>query len=162
MATFIRSMLGFVGLALGLAAMGCSKSGDGPTGPAGPPGMQGPPPGPGLSAEEVLAKLPGGDDVAAGKKVYANSNCANCHKLGESGSRPGGPGGGPPGRGGRGPGGPDLTSVGAEAEHTKQWIADHIRNPKTHKQQSRMPAYGPEKITDADLAVLAEYLAGRK
>jgi mono/diheme cytochrome c family protein len=151
MITLIRSTLGFVGLALILSALGCNKNSDSPAGPTGPPpGTQGPPAGP--SAEEVLAKLPGGDDVAAGKKIYVNTNCANCHKLGEAGSRPGG----------RGPRGPDLTSVGADSEHTKQWIADHIRNPKTHKPQSRMPAYGPDKITDADLAVLAEYLAGRK
>ena len=79
----------------------------------------------------------------------------------------GGPGGekaaGPGGKGPRGGmGGPDLTTVGADAKHTKEWIAEHIRNPKAHTPQSRMPASGPEKIGDADLDALAAYLASRK
>ena len=139
-------------LALGLVA-GCGKppeatapaAGQGPPmpGPGGPPG---PPP------EEVLAGLPGGDEFAAGKKVYAHNGCANCHKLGETGR----------GKGGRGPGGPDLTTTGANPEHTARWLADHVRDPKLHKPESRMPAYGADKIGDADLTALAEYLAGRK
>ena len=58
--------------------------------------------------------------------------------------------------------GPDLTKVGAEPERTKQWLADHVRNPKSHKPQSRMPANGPEKISEGDLSALADYLVGRK
>ena len=57
---------------------------------------------------------------------------------------------------------PDLTKVGAEPERTKQWLADHVRNPKSHKPQSRMPASGPEKISEGDLSALADYLVGRK
>jgi len=41
-------------------------------------------------------------------------------------------------------------------------LADHIRDPKKHKPQSRMPAYGSDKISDADLTLLAQYLAGQK
>ena len=85
---------------------------------------------------------------------------------GMMGGPPGAPDGmkgGPPGGPGRGGmGGPDLTKVGAEPEHTKQWITDHVRNPKAHKPQSRMPASGPEKISDSDLSALADYLASRK
>jgi mono/diheme cytochrome c family protein len=125
--------------------------GGGGTQPGNPTG--GPPP------EEVFAKLPGGEEHAAAKRVYADNNCANCHKLGETGGRPSGPGG-PPGRGG--PGGPDLTSAGAKADRTRQWLADHIRDPKSHRPQSRMPPFGADKISDADLALLAEYLASRK
>ena len=108
----------------------------------------------------MLAKLPGGDEFAAGKKVYADNNCVRCHKLGDAGggqtAAKGGPGGekaaGPGGKGPRGGmGGPDLTTVGEDAKHTKEWIAEHIRNPKAHTPQSRMPASGPEKIGDADL-----------
>jgi cbb3-type cytochrome oxidase cytochrome c subunit len=115
----------------------------------------------------VLAKLPGGEEFAAGKHVYANNGCVRCHQLGETGGRPGGPGGSGGGMpGGKGPrggmSGPDLTKVGAEPAHTKEWIAAHVRDPKTHKPQSRMPASGPEKISDADLDALAAYLASRK
>ena len=144
-----------------LAILGCNKNKDAATGSQPMQGPQPAMPGPGMPGagpppEEVLAKLPGGEEFAAGKKLYANNKCANCHKLGETGSGPGGKMGGPPGRG------PDLTSTGANPEHTRQWLADHIRDPKTHKAESRMPTFGPDRISDADLALLAEYLASRK
>ena len=169
-----------LGLAFGLASAGCKKSestgGDVPGGPVMMPG------GANLSPQEVLAKLPGGDEFAAGKKVYADNNCARCHKLGETGGAamggmsgpPGGPPGGPgmggppggpggPGMGGRpGMGGPDLTKTGAAADHTKDWLAAHVRDPKTHRQRSSMPPSGPDKISDADLDKLAAYLASQK
>jgi mono/diheme cytochrome c family protein len=61
-----------------------------------------------------------------------------------------------------GPGGPDLTNVGAKPEHTKEWLAEHIRQPTKHTQGSKMPPFPPEKISDADLDKLATYLASRK
>ena len=173
----------------GLAVVGCQKkaestdTGSPPVGNSrgGPPGGMGAP-----SPQDVLAKLPGGEEFAAGKKVYADNNCARCHKLGDTGGGmgrppgmggpPGGPGGppggpgGPPGMGGPpgGPGGPpgmsgpDLTKTGAETEHTTKWLSDHIRNPKSHSPKSSMPASGVDKISDADLKALVEYLASRK
>jgi mono/diheme cytochrome c family protein len=156
----------FVGVAC-LGAAGCNKSGDGGTPAPPPPGPMG---GGGPDSAAVLSKLPGGAEYAVGKKVYADNNCARCHKLGETGGggpegMMGGPPSGVPGgkkgpRGGKG--GPDLTTVGADPAHTKQWLSDHVRNPKVHKPQSRMPANGPEKISDADLSALADYLSSRK
>ena len=117
----------------------------------------------------MLAELPGGAEHATGKKVYADNNCARCHKLSETGGAamgemsgpPGRPGG--PGMGGRpGMGGPDLTKTAAAADHTKDWLAAHIRDPKTHRQRSSMPPSGPDKISDADLDALAAYLASMK
>ena len=141
----------------------------------------------GGAPQNVAALLPGDEKYAPAKKLYADNNCARCHKLGETGGgmmgkggppggmgkggppdgMPGGMGkGGPPGGMGKGgPGGgsgPDLTHVGKEAEHTKEWLAEHIRDAKTHKALSKMPAFGPDKISDADLKVLADYLASRK
>jgi len=78
---------------------------------------------------------------------------------------PGGPpGGGPGGRGPGGPGGraPDLGKVGDDAEHTVEWLAAFVRDPKSQKADARMPAFGAEKINDADLQALAEYLASLK
>ena len=236
--------LGLVFMA-GCLLQGCNKD-KSSTEPTGGPPQGSPPQGPGASATDVLAKLPGGEEFAAAKKVYANNNCANCHKLGDTGGGmrggppegiggppggfggpkggppggfggpkggppdgkggppegaggpkggppdgkggppegtggpkggppegfggPGGPKGGPPdGKGGGrpggnrgGPGGPDLTHVGSNPEHTAQWLADHIRDPKSHKPQSRMPTYGSDKISDADLMLLAQYLASQK
>ncbi len=142
--------------AVGLLLAGCGKPVPS-TGPGTPP-PTGPGPGPSSAGGDVLSKLPGGDEFAAGKKVYADNNCARCHKLGDTG------GGGPMGAKG-GPGGmngPDLSSVGADAAHTPRWLADHVRDPKAHKPQSRMPASGPDKIADADLTALSAYLASRK
>ena len=57
--------------------------------------------------------------------------------------------------------GPDLSHVGADAKHTTAWLIEHIRNPKAHKPDSRMPAF-EGKISEEDLKELAEYLASLK
>jgi len=160
-----------LGVALGLVILGCGKKNDATGGNDSPPGLQTgfPAPGAGPPPDEVFAQLPGGEEFAAGKRVYANNACANCHKLGETGGKMGGGpgGGGPGGKAGGPPGGrggsrgPDLTTVGSKAERTKEWLAEHVRSPMAHRQKSGMPAYGPDKISDADLALLAEYLASR-
>lgn len=159
-------VLWFVAVAC-LGAAGCKKPSDGVEGTTPPVGPMG---GGGPDGAAVLAKLPGGAEYAVGKKVYADNNCVRCHKLGETGGggpegmKDGPPSGGP--GGGKGPRGgmkgPDLTKVGAAPEHTKQWLSDHVRDPKAHKPQSRMPANGPEKINEADLSALADYLTSRK
>lgn len=144
---------------VGLLSVGCKKEEAAP-----PAQMLAPTPVMGqLDPKDVEAKLPGGEEFAAGKKVYAAQNCARCHKLGETGG--GAPMGKMPGGpmpGGPRPGGPDLTNVGSAPEHTADWLAAHVRDPKTHSPKSRMPASGPDKIPDADLKALAEYLASRK
>ena len=107
--------------------------------------------------------------LAEGRKVY-DSKCARCHAInGEGGSSGSGGFGGPggerpsgPGRpGGRGWGkGPDLGHIGVD--HTADWIADHVRDPRKHKQLSTMPKFSEEKISETDLKALAEYLASLK
>ena len=86
-----------------------------------------------------------GASVAAGKTVYASNGCSRCHALGG---------------GGRGQG-PDLSHVGAEAEHTATWLADHVKNPRTHNPNSRMPSF-EGRINEKDLAALGTYLASLK
>jgi hypothetical protein len=122
-------------LCFGLVLLaGCGKKDATPMAPpegGGRPGSGGGPPGgfpvppggmPNFSdPKEVLAKLPGGEEYAAGKKVYADNTCAKCHKLGETGGKgpaggfPGGPGAGGPGGfpGGPGAGGPGAGGPGA-------------------------------------------------
>jgi len=81
-----------------------------------------------------------------------NANCAKCHAL---------PGSNPPADGkGRGKG-PDLTRVGADSSHTVDWLAEHIRNPKSHKPDSRMPSFDG-KLQPSEIRALAEFLAGKK
>jgi cytochrome c1 len=50
--------------------------------------------------------------------------------------------------------------VGADAAHTVDWLMQYIRDPKSVKQNSRMP---PQRgVNDTDLRALAEYLASLK
>jgi cytochrome c oxidase subunit 2 len=88
--------------------------------------------------------------MAAGQSVFQANNCGRCHGVG------GGFGGGR--RGGRGP---DLSRVGANPSHTVQWLVEQIRDPQSHKPDSRMPAYA-DKIGEEDLRALATYLASLK
>jgi mono/diheme cytochrome c family protein len=90
--------------------------------------------------------------ASGGRKVFDDQNCARCHSLGSGG-------GGPPGKGKRGQG-PDLSRVGAN--HDAGWIMEHVRDPKSHRPNSRMPAYDARRISDADLRALGDYLAGLK
>ena len=55
--------------------------------------------------------------------------------------------------------GPDLAKVGAK--HPRDWIIEHIRNPRSHRSDSRMPPF-EGKINDDDLRTLADYLASLK
>lgn len=59
-------------------------------------------------------------------------------------------------------GGGDATPVTnasqSQSTHTVEWLIAHIRNPKSHKPESRMPAFDG-KISQEDLKALAEYLA---
>ena len=93
----------------------------------------------------------GSDQASAGRKVYDEHRCARCHTIGGAG--------GPPG-GGKSRG-PDLGSVGRDPTHTVEWLAEHVRNPQSHRPDSRMPAYDG-KIQPQDLQSLAEYLASLK
>lgn len=90
------------------------------------------------------------DLVAAGQGVYQANNCGRCHGMG-----------GNAGGGRRGPRGPDLARVGASPAHTVDWLMEQIRNPQSHKPDSRMPAYA-DKISEEDLRALATYLASLK
>lgn len=183
--------LGLISLMLAGCDSSSPNPGGGQTSPpaGGPPQMtgMGMPGAPGGGAPEVDDTGP----YAAGKKVFRSQNCGRCHPLpgmgpsfammgrgpggpGPGGAPPGGPGGAPPaGPGGPPPGGPggfgggpgrppDLSKLGADPEHTVEWIAEHIRNPKAHKPESRMPAYGEDRINNEDLQALAEFLASLK
>jgi mono/diheme cytochrome c family protein len=90
-------------------------------------------------------------EFAAGKRVFGQ-HCTKCHAIGGSG--------GP--SGGFGPGksrGPDLGTVGTK--RSQDWLMEHVRNPKAHNPQSRMPGF-EGKIDQADLRALGEYLASLK
>jgi mono/diheme cytochrome c family protein len=83
--------------------------------------------------------------IAAGKKVYAANGCANCHTIAGKGGKIG----------------PELTRVGAEANHTPKWLEEKVANPKASNPDSTMPAFG-DKIKGKDLTALGAYLASLK
>ncbi len=122
-----------------------------PPPPAGGPPPGGPPPRGGAQPPPAFrppppppAAPPGGStDVAAGQRVF-NASCARCHTIG----------------GGRRKG-PDLGHVGADPNHTAEWLANYIRDPKSIDPDSSMPAFRG-KINEPDLQALAEYLATLK
>jgi len=83
----------------------------------------------------------GGGAVA----IYSASGCARCHGSLEQG----------------GGGAPVLTRIGSEPGQTAQWIADQIRNPRSHNPTSRMPAY-EGRMAAPGIDTLARHLANLK
>jgi mono/diheme cytochrome c family protein len=97
--------------------------------------------------------------TSGGQQIF-DQNCAKCHSTSESAAQaeP------PPGEGGKMGGrrrGPNLSHVGADQAHTPDWIATHIRDPKAHKPDSRMPSF-ESKLQPAEIQSIADYLAGLK
>ncbi|WP_227254813.1 c-type cytochrome [Frigoriglobus tundricola] len=69
--------------------------------------------------------------------------------------QPGGPGVG-------GSRGPNLAKIGAEPGHTAEYLAAYIRDPRSAKPGAKlMPAFG-DKLSDAQIQELAEWLAAKK
>jgi mono/diheme cytochrome c family protein len=179
------SLLIGVCLMAALLLGGCKKKSAPSTAQSVPPGG-----GPNFSPPESDDPALSGP-YAAGRKVFEAQGCTRCHSVGgrggpagggwpmAGGPGPGGPGGpggpngpgpmpGGPGPGGMGRGlggmarGPDLGHVGAKPEHTPQWLAEHVRNPRAHKPNSKMPPFGENKINEADMRALTDYLASLK
>ena len=95
---------------------------------------------------------PSGPAVASGPQGLFDQHCAKCHQSG--GASEGGPR-----KGTKGMKGPDLSHVGAE--HDADWIAEHIRNPRGHKADSRMPPFDG-KLKPEEIRALSEHLAAMK
>lgn len=103
------------------------------------------------------AATPGGDAGAGGgsgdgRQVF-ETQCARCHS----------PAGGGSGGKGKGRGkGPDLSGIGSDARHTVESITTYVRDPKSVKPDSRMPAFGTSRISADDLRSLATFLKAQK
>jgi len=93
----------------------------------------------------TAAPAPDAATIAAGKALVASSGCERCHEILDQGGHRG----------------PDLSHVGAEAEHTAQWIADYIKDPKSKDPNSRMPAFG-DRVNDKDRLAIGAYLSTLK
>jgi mono/diheme cytochrome c family protein len=131
MAFIVWRNVGIPLLTLLLIVAGCGKDDGKAPPPAAPPGAPG---------------GPGAGTAPDGKVVFAASGCAKCHAVNEPGRRRKGP---------------DLGKVGADPAHTAQWLTEYVKNPKTHKPDSKMPRF-EGKIGEPELRSLGEYLAGLK
>jgi mono/diheme cytochrome c family protein len=106
---------------------------------------------PPLLAVSLLGASAFAQDVAKGKQVYeaANPKCKMCHSVGGVGNAKGA-----------------LDDVGSKlkADEIKAWM----RTPKEMTEKAKatrkpvMPAYGADKISDADLDALTAYLLSLK
>lgn len=81
----------------------------------------------------------------SGNEVF-DKNCLHCHAY--SMAIPGPP-----------RSGPTLAKVGSA--HTRDWIAEHVKNPKSHKPESKMPEFAA-KLNAEELKSVTDYLAGLK
>jgi len=91
------------------------------------------------------AKGPSAANAAAGKKVYEQNRCAACHSINGTGGKAG----------------PDLSSEGSNTAHSVAWLQAEIKNPKSHKPDSKMPSY-EASIKGKELSSLATYLSSLK
>ncbi|MDH7569765.1 MAG: c-type cytochrome, partial [Armatimonadota bacterium] len=80
-------------------------------------------------AANLPAPTPGTVEGAhPGKGIYDANGCSRCHMLdGKGGTE-----------------GPDLSKIGANPEHTVEWLMEQIKNPKVHNPDSKMPAFETE------------------
>jgi mono/diheme cytochrome c family protein len=81
----------------------------------------------------------------SGNTVF-DQNCLHCHAY--SKDQPG------PKRSG-----PSLADVGGK--RTKEWLAAHIKDPKSHKPESKMPSF-EKKLDTEQLKNVTDYVAGLK
>ena len=97
-----------------------------------------------LVAAAGLATRAVGGDAAAGRAVFdgARPACASCHRDSLN----------------------PLARTGAQnsEDELRQWVRNPSEMIEKKSKKGRMPAYGPEKISDADLDDLVAYLATLK
>ena len=70
--------------------------------------------------------------------MYADNDCASCHKIRGEGSASG----------------PDLSLIGRV--HETEWLKTYIRDPDSLNPESSMPPY--RRLAEEDLDHLAAYL----
>jgi mono/diheme cytochrome c family protein len=104
----------------------------------------------GKKDESAAGNAPADDGTASagsGNTLF-DQHCAKCHTVS-------GAAGGPKKKA------PDLAKVGADPAHTPDWLAEHIRNPKVHEPNSKMPPFG-DRLKPDEVKGLAEFLAAKK
>ncbi len=78
-------------------------------------------------------------NAAEGEKLFHSQGCSSCHKVNGQGGNVG----------------PDLSNI-ANAGHSRQWLAQQIRAPKSHKPSTVMPSFS--NLSDQQVNDLVAYL----
>jgi cbb3-type cytochrome oxidase cytochrome c subunit len=78
--------------------------------------------------------------VSQGKEIFLGEGCTDCHSF----------------KGHGGETAPDLTAVGER--RSTLWIMSHIKDPRSHNPDSRMPEFGHLSIFER--YSIAHYLKG--
>jgi mono/diheme cytochrome c family protein len=105
----------------------------------------------GAAIAVAVSAAPLAADAAKGKEVYgaATPKCKVCHSIGGEGNAKG-----------------SLDGVGSKlsAADIKSWLRTPKEMAEKHKADRKpaMPAYPKEKLSDEDLASLADYLSSLK
>lgn len=130
------SLVSFVVIAGALALLGCGQNTVTEQTARGPD-MPAPEP----AATEPAANVPA--QFADARKTF-DANCARCHAIGASAGRKRGP---------------NLGQIGAK--HDADWLAAFVADPKSKKENSRMPPFG-KKLAAENIRAVSEYLASLK
>jgi ubiquinol-cytochrome c reductase cytochrome b subunit len=86
----------------------------------------------------------------AGRALFKAQNCGACHAIGDV----------KPDSSEDMPNAPDLTEVGLR--HSAGWMHSFMEDPSVFHPDSRMPAFGPPKLTHMEIEEISRYLATLK
>ena len=106
-----------------------------------PEGMEAvapPAPPPAAAAPVVLSA-----SEKAGSDLFKSQGCGACHRIGSTGGNIG----------------PDLSGEGIKGR-SRQWLSDHLRNPKAHDPATVMPSFAA--LSDKANSQLVDYLLSLK
>ncbi len=84
----------------------------------------------------------------AGRTLFKAHSCTSCHALGDLK---------PDTSSGAIPNAPDLTEVGLR--HSPAWMHSFIEDPGRFHPDSKMPTFGPPKLTHQEIEDIAQYLS---
>jgi len=92
---------------------------------------------PSMRSDPAGSRDPG--NATTGKQLFDSQGCVGCHKVNGQG----------------GTIGPDLSNIANEG-HSREWLAQQIRHPKSHVSSSVMPSY--DNLSSQQVNDLVAYL----
>lgn len=96
------------------------------------------------STEPTAPPIPIGKSGPPTGNAVFDTHCSNCHSTQATGAPTSGP---------------NLSKVGGN--RSAEWLADHVKNPKSHKPQSMMPEFG-SKLNADELKSVTDFMTGLK